>query len=190
MKFGDLLNSYIESLGCTAKELADRSGISPAVISRYRSGERTPQAGSRQMDMLAGAIAALDADRKACSGITKESVLQELEWCVTEKEIDSVRLMNNLNTLILAMRINVNALAKFTNYDASSICRIRTGKRSPSHPEEFAQAVSAYVVRRYTSAADRTMLHNLLGCAPEEPDLEAMITAFLLGKESSGVHGS
>ena len=42
MKFGDLLNSYIESLGCTAKELADRSGISPAVISRYRSGERTP----------------------------------------------------------------------------------------------------------------------------------------------------
>ena len=49
MKFGDLLNSYIESLGCTAKELADRSGISPAVISRYRSGKRTPQAGSLQI---------------------------------------------------------------------------------------------------------------------------------------------
>ena len=190
MKFGDLLNSYIKILGCSAKELAERSGISPALISRYRSGKRTPQAGSLQIGMLAKAIAELAADREACSGITKESVLQELEWCVTEKEIDSVRLMNNLNTLILAMRINVNALAKFTNYDASSICRIRTGKRSPSHPVEFARAVSAYVVKRYTSAADRAMLHNLLGCAPEEPDLEAMITAFLLGKESSGVHGS
>lgn len=92
MKFGDLLNSYIESLGCTAKELADRSGISPAVISRYRSGERTPQAGSRQMDMLAEAIAALAADRKVCGGITKEEVLQKLEGCVAEKDNDSVRL--------------------------------------------------------------------------------------------------
>ena len=135
-------------------------------------------------------IAELAADREACSGITKESVLQELEWCVTEKEIDSVRLMNNLNTLILAMRLNVNALAKFTNYDASSICRIRTGKRCPSHPVEFARAVSAYVVKCYTSAADRAMIHNLLGCAPEEEDLAEKITAFLLGKESSGVHES
>ena len=135
-------------------------------------------------------LAALAADRKVCGGITKEEVLQKLEECVAEKDNDSVRLMNNLNTLILALRVNVNALAKYTNYDASSICRIRTGKRSPSNPAEFARAVSAYVVRRYTSAADRAMLHNLLGCAPEEPDLEAMITAFLLGKESSGVHGS
>lgn len=182
MKFGDLLNSYIESLGCTAKELADRSGISPAVISRYRSGERTPQAGSRQMDMLAEAIAALAADRKVCGGITKEEVLQKLEGCVAEKDNESVRLMNNLNTLILALRVNVNALAKYTNYDAPSICRIRTGKRSPSNPAEFARAMSAYVVRRYTSAADLDIIRKLLGCSPEEADLEDKIMDFLLGK--------
>jgi transcriptional regulator with XRE-family HTH domain len=56
MKFGDLLNSYIKILGCSAKELADRSGISPALISRYRSGKRTPQAGSLQIGMLAGSV--------------------------------------------------------------------------------------------------------------------------------------
>ena len=152
------------------------------MISRYRSGERTPQAGSRQMDMLAEAIAALAADRKVCGGITKEEVLQKLEGCVAEKDNDSVRLMNNLNTLILALRINVNALAKYTNYDASSICRIRTGKRSPSNPAEFARAVSAYVVRRYTSADDLDIIRELLGCSPEEADLEDKIMDFLLGK--------
>jgi hypothetical protein len=34
------------------------------------------------------------------------------------------------------------------------------------------------------------MIHNLLGRAPEEADLAEKITAFLLGKESSGVHES
>ena len=190
MKFGDLLNSYIESLGCTARELADRSGISPAVISRYRSGERTPQAGSRQIGMLAKAIAELAAGREECSGIREETVLEELEQTVTEKQNASVRLMNNLNTLILALGMNVNALARFTNYDASYISRIRAGKRTPSKPAEFARAVAACVCSCYTSGYDLAVIGELLGCAPEEADLAEKITAFLLGKESSGVHES
>ena len=38
MTFDEQLNAYIALLGCTAKELSDASGLSPSVISRYRTG--------------------------------------------------------------------------------------------------------------------------------------------------------
>lgn len=42
MIFNDLLNQYITQLGCTAKELSETTGLSPASLSRYRTGERMP----------------------------------------------------------------------------------------------------------------------------------------------------
>ena len=43
MEFSELLNQIIERTGCTAKELSEISGISPASLSRYHSGERMPE---------------------------------------------------------------------------------------------------------------------------------------------------
>ena len=43
MKFNETLDQYMGQIGCTAKELAMESGLSPAVISRYRTGEREPE---------------------------------------------------------------------------------------------------------------------------------------------------
>lgn len=42
MNFSEQLNRYIDLLGCTAKDLSDASGVSPATISRYRTGDRVP----------------------------------------------------------------------------------------------------------------------------------------------------
>ena len=42
MTFCEKLNNYIEQLECSSQELANASGLSSAVISRYRNGERTP----------------------------------------------------------------------------------------------------------------------------------------------------
>lgn len=42
MDFKDKLNEYIIRLDCTAKDLAESSGLSAATLSRYRSGERIP----------------------------------------------------------------------------------------------------------------------------------------------------
>ena len=42
MTFSELLNQYMETLSCTAKELSDASGVSQATISRYRHGEIKP----------------------------------------------------------------------------------------------------------------------------------------------------
>lgn len=42
MQFHEMLNDYLRRLNVTALELAAASELSPAVISRYRSAERTP----------------------------------------------------------------------------------------------------------------------------------------------------
>ena len=64
MSFQDLLNEYLARLNCTGKELADASGLSTAVISRYRSGNHRPEHGSEQWQRLMDGIAALAGNRK------------------------------------------------------------------------------------------------------------------------------
>ena len=41
MQFHEMLNEYLRRLNVTALTLAEASELSPAVISRYRSAERT-----------------------------------------------------------------------------------------------------------------------------------------------------
>ena len=43
MNFSEQLNHYIKDFSCSSQELANASGISPAVISRYRSNQRKPK---------------------------------------------------------------------------------------------------------------------------------------------------
>ena len=52
MDFKDKLAEYIELLGCTAKDLCESSGLSAATISRYRSGERIPEANTENLTNL------------------------------------------------------------------------------------------------------------------------------------------
>ena len=56
MTFQELLNSYIEEITCTAKELAKNSDISETTISRYRKGERIPSSVSENLKRLASGI--------------------------------------------------------------------------------------------------------------------------------------
>ena len=58
MSFSSLLNQYIAQMNCTAKELSEKTGLSTATLSRYRSGERVPN--SEQLHkLLTGASACL-----------------------------------------------------------------------------------------------------------------------------------
>ena len=57
MTFQDCLNSYIEELRCSGKELAANSGISETIISRYRKGERVPATDSEYLKKLSAGIA-------------------------------------------------------------------------------------------------------------------------------------
>jgi hypothetical protein len=44
------LNKYLKELNCSSKKLSNESGLSESVISRYRSGERTPVKNSEQFN--------------------------------------------------------------------------------------------------------------------------------------------
>ena len=56
MKLSEKLNEYIETLGCTAKDISGVSGLSEATISRYRAGGRVPEIDSEPFDRLCEAI--------------------------------------------------------------------------------------------------------------------------------------
>ena len=56
MKFKEVLNKYLKELNCSSKKLSDESGLSESVISRYRSGERTPLKNSEQLNKLTKAL--------------------------------------------------------------------------------------------------------------------------------------
>ena len=75
MKFDEKLNEFMIELNCSAKELANASGLSQAVISRYKNGQRTPV--SDNIDKLAEGIVKL-ANKKNIS-ITKNQVVSQLE---------------------------------------------------------------------------------------------------------------
>lgn len=42
MKFNDVLNKYLNLIGCSSKDLAQVSQLSESIISRYKNGGRIP----------------------------------------------------------------------------------------------------------------------------------------------------
>ena len=42
MKFCDVLNKYLNLIGCSSKDLANAAGLSESIVSRYKNGTRVP----------------------------------------------------------------------------------------------------------------------------------------------------
>ena len=78
LAFSASLNRFIADTGCSAKDLARASGLSAAAISRYRSGERTPDADSKQLHMLARGIA-----EQAKGVFDEQAVFEELSRSIS-----------------------------------------------------------------------------------------------------------
>lgn len=167
MKFYEKLNEYIEKLSCTAKELCDLSGISPATLSRYRSGERLPGTCTEAFDRLCHAVAEVSLKKGIADldeNVIKESFLSCEDLILTDKEL----LRQNFNTLVGALNINIKRLCKYTNYDASTIFRIRNGSRNPTNCEQFAHAIAAFVSRELDTPSEISALARLMGCEISE----------------------
>ena len=64
MNFKDKLAEYIELLDCTAKDLCESSGLSAATISRYRSGERIPEANTENLTNLIKGIVCIAQNKE------------------------------------------------------------------------------------------------------------------------------
>ena len=167
MRSCELLTAYIDRLSCPAKEICALSGISPATFSRYKNGERVPELNTAAFDGLCAAIAQIAA-QKGLPDITAPSVKEAFMACDDFDTTDKERLRQNLNTLIAALDIDLTRLSRHTNYDASTIFRIRNGTRKPGDPERFASAVASFVSRQMSAVSEVAAVAGLIGCDPEQ----------------------
>lgn len=174
MDFPERLDRYIAMLGCTAVELAARTGISPSTVSRYRKGTLTP--GERSLEKLARALSAMGGEEEG------ERILAELRVAAFGPVTDGKRCREDLKRLLSALGVRYNELARMLSYDPSYISRILSGDRKPANRQRFLSSVSDYLAHRAFETPEQTRILELLGQRgkPENAeDLAARILAWL-----------
>ena len=163
MKFKEVLNKYLKELNCSSKKLSDESGLSESVISRYRSGERTPVKNSEQLNKLTKALFNIAKDNGK-NKYTFDKIVSDFNSVLTSDDFDYTTFSNNLNTLITSLNINTHEMSKYIVFDASHISRIRYGKAKPSNPVEFSNKICSYILNRYKNPDDINNLMMIIGC--------------------------
>ena len=178
MKFNELLNKYLEEFNCSSKTLSELTNISPAVISRYRSGERTPAIDSKQLESIIKAIKQISNPK-----YKEEDIEKEFKSIFQKTDFDYDNFSKNLNELINTLKINIKDMSKYTLCDASSISRIRYGKTKPSEPIEFASKIASYVTNKYANETDITKIEKLTNNDGE--NLYNKVFKYLTNKEEN-----
>ena len=163
MNFKEVLNEYLKELNCSSKKLSNESGLSESVISRYRSGERTPLKNSEQLNKLTKALFNIAKDNGR-NKYTFDKIESDFNSVLTSDDFDYTTFSNNLNTLITSLNINTHEMSKYIVFDASHISRIRYGKAKPSNPVEFSNKICSYILNRYKNTADINNLMMIIGC--------------------------
>ena len=178
MKFNELLNKYLEEFNCSSKTLSELTNISPALISRYRSGERTPAIDSKQLESIIKAIKQISNKK-----YKEEDIEKEFKSIFQKTDFDYDNFSKNLNELINTLKINIKDMSKYTLCDASSISRIRYGKTKPSEPIEFASKIASYVTNKYANETDITKIEKLTNNDGE--NLYNKVFKYLTNKEEN-----
>ena len=163
MNFKEVLNEYLKELNCSSKKLSNESGLSESVISRYRSGERTPLKNSEQLNKLTKALFNI-AKESGKNKYTFDKIVSDFNITLASDNFDYTTFSNNLNTLITSLNINIHEMSKYIVFDASHISRIRYGKAKPSNPVEFSNKICSYILNRYKNPDDINNLMMIIGC--------------------------
>lgn len=163
MNFKEVLNKYLKELNCSSKKLSNESGLSESVISRYRSGERTPVKNSEQLNKLTNALFNIAKDNNK-NKYTFDKIESDFNSTLASDDFDYTTFSNNLNTLITSLNINTHEMSKYIVFDASHISRIRYGKAKPSNPVEFSNKICSYILNRYKNLDDINNLMMIIGC--------------------------
>lgn len=167
MKFCEKLNEYIDKTGCTAKEISELSGISESTLSRYRSGERVPDVKSDAFDSLCKAVAELSRREKGEITLDYYTVKDGFLSCLDINTADREVFRKNLDTAMTVLNINASKMSAYTNYEPSTIIRIRNGSRRPADPQRFALGAAEYISENADTPERLDALSSLLGCKSE-----------------------
>lgn len=163
MNFKEVLNKYLKELNCSQKMLSESSGLSETVISRYKSGERTPVKNSEQLTKLTTAIFNISKTMSK-KQYSLDKIENDFNKVLQNDNFDYTTLSNNLNILITSLKISINEMSKYIVFDSSHISRIRYGKAKPSNPIEFSNKICTYIFNRYNNPDDINNLMTIIGC--------------------------
>lgn len=167
MRFDEQLRQYMDEIGCTNRELADAGGLGERTISRYRTGERTPDEGSSQLSGLCRGLASLSAAKGL--PYTEEEILQKLKTTVSDDlSIEYEAFLTNLKTLLQILGIKNVDLARYLHNDPSLISRILSGKLKPANRKKFIFEVASYIAKYDSDEQHLPELASLYGCSPED----------------------
>lgn len=167
MQFNEKLNEYINILNTTAGEVAEASGLSPSVISRYKSGKRIPVKNSDQLMMLANGLADIST-HLSDTPLSADNIYRELVNSIDSSSDYTGYQAGNLNTLLNALKINTVEMAKVINYDPSYISRVRSKQRTPGNAEDFIRKTSYYVADICSSDKEILTLSECIGCSTDK----------------------
>lgn len=171
MDFSKQLNDYILKIDCSSKELSDISGLSPAVISRYRSGERTPGIRSEQLTSLVKGLYELSVNKNI--NLSKEEIYTSFSISLNDVHIDLEQLVKNFNELSSILNINMSELSRKVGYNASYLSKIRLGTIFPSKPQIFINEVSSFIINKYSSESNKKTISLLINCPLESLNSES-----------------
>lgn len=193
MSFDEQLNAYMVQIGCTNKQLATASGLGEASISRYRKGERIPNADSQQIRQLAAGLASLatahesntsfsvetptagsshsattPSDESAASlpVLSEDTILRTLNATVADGlTVSYATYIANLNRVLTTLEINQSDIARSLSYDTSYISRILSGQRRITNISEFTADITSFIAHHPEAERYRTSLAALFECS-------------------------
>ena len=183
MKFSDLLNQYMEQIGCTAKELSEASGLSAATLSRYCGGKRIPD--NEQLNKIIKGIVSL-AENRNIPDINADNVRSSFGDFMEEIDFDYEKFTANLNALISTLDINLSELSRSLNFDSSYLSHIRLRQRRPSNPAALIDGICRYVIRKKFQNGEYGSIAELIGCRKEDISSESSCFFALISFLSSG----
>lgn len=167
MDFEVVLDELCKELTCSQKKLAEASGLSTSVISRYMSGERVPSVGSEQIQSLARGFEKLAKESQETSSNTKyyyDNLISLLEEPLQKKEYDYENFVAHFNRMVEGLNINMKSMAYDTSFDVSYLYRVRSGERRPTELGHFCNIIADYITRKYSTPADLEKVAQILGC--------------------------
>ncbi len=159
--FCDKLNEYMNLLDCSGKGLSERSDISESVISRYRTGERTPKKSSSDIEKLCRGLYEISKE-KGGENLSYNDIFEDFNALASDSGTDGADMPKKLNILINVLDINASNMSKSLKYDSSYISRIKNGQRKPSKPKQFAADTGEYIARYYEKNSDKKIMSELM----------------------------
>ena len=162
MSFASVLDSYCNALGCTNKEIAERCGMAPSTLSRYRSGERAPEMGSDAVERLVAGIVELSCEH-GIDGIWREDIVRSaLEGSLPGSKMLGMSYGARVSALMTLINMRNSEIAVILGLSPSYMSRIRSDERAPSGNRELAEKFAYVVAQRSIERGKRSQLIDLI----------------------------